>query len=93
LNPLETIYGQIRSVRETQIEKEEKDRLIVQVIDELNASFPNDWLLRLEIIELITLEEEWQDKKEELLLQLEKLKQHDPELVSLIENGLKLIDP
>ncbi|MBP1934641.1 phenylalanine-4-hydroxylase [Ammoniphilus resinae] len=88
-SPLEKLYADVRAIREKN--KENMDRLL-NVVQELDSSFPGDWLLRLEILEIIVgLRGKWASVEKKLLLQLEQLKQKGPEMTRLITNGLKLI--
>lgn len=87
---LEKLYAEVRSIRENQ--RSNQDDQILQVITQLDSSFPKDWLLRLEILELIEgKEEKWKQVGESLLFQLQTLKQENPAIQRLITNGLKLI--
>lgn len=89
---LEKLYAGIRAIRENNSIEEEQDTLILQVMDQLDSAYPADWLLRLEILELIAgREDKWKKKTEKLLVQLEQLKQENPDNKRLIVNGLKLI--
>ncbi|WP_096186673.1 aromatic amino acid hydroxylase [Evansella halocellulosilytica] len=85
---LDQLYQQIRDVREGN--KENERAVILVVAEKLKEVYPNDWLLRLEIVELLQ-EKDWlSDVKAELLVDLEKLQTKSEELESLINNGLKI---
>jgi phenylalanine-4-hydroxylase len=47
---LEHLYQQIRDMREGTVEMSEKD--LVEILDQLKADFPEDWLLALELCEV-----------------------------------------
>jgi phenylalanine-4-hydroxylase len=77
----------VRDIREGG-ESFERLPSIARSLDDL---YPDDWLLRLEILELCVERKEFADLAEKLKRHLIRLKQEKPFLRSLIENGLKLI--
>lgn len=83
---LENLYLTIRTIRE----KNECVDSIEAVFQKLLENHPNDWLLSIEIAELLK-----EKKKSELLEQvvnyLERLKEKRPEVAHLIDGGLGLI--
>jgi phenylalanine-4-hydroxylase len=83
---LETLYQTVRSIRET---KDLKTSL-VPIFNKLKADHANDWLLSVEIAELLKDRNEPQLLKE-LRIYLESLKQRRPEVAHLITGGLDLI--
>jgi phenylalanine-4-hydroxylase len=83
---LETLYQTVRSIRET---KDLKASL-VPIFNKLKADHANDWLLSVEIAELLKDRNEPQ-LLEELRIYLESLKQRRPEVAHLITGGLDLI--
>ncbi|MFT5714972.1 MAG: phenylalanine-4-hydroxylase, partial [Flavobacterium sp.] len=85
---LEKLYQAVRSIRET---KDSKTSL-VPVFNKLKADHPNDWLLTVEIVEILKDRNEPQ-LLEELMTYLEHLKQRRPEVAHLITGGLDLISP
>lgn len=83
---LEVLYQTVRLIREN---KDSKDELRA-VFEKLKQNHPNDWLLSIEITELL------KDSNEEKLLQeilvyLDELKVKRPEIAHLITGGLDLI--
>jgi phenylalanine-4-hydroxylase len=83
---LEVLYQTVRLIREN---KDSKDELRA-VFEKLKQNHPNDWLLSIEITELV------KDSNEEKLLQeilvyLDELKVKRPEVAHLIAGGLDLI--
>ena len=56
----------------------------------LKTEHPKDWLLSVEIAELLKDKNE-PELMQEILIHLEKLKENRPELNKLISNGLELI--
>jgi phenylalanine-4-hydroxylase len=60
------------------------------IFKKLQSNYPNDWLLSLEIAELLKKNK---DSKllQEVLNHLEKLKVKRPEIAHLITDGLELI--
>ncbi|WP_349408562.1 aromatic amino acid hydroxylase [Pseudalkalibacillus sp. SCS-8] len=89
LTPLEKLYGEIRSLREEEKTPQEVIHTIQQVVSELEK-FPEDWLLRLEIVEILTQKPLLPTTKHKVLDDLERLKDHE-KLNKWIENGLHLI--
>ncbi|WP_091431215.1 aromatic amino acid hydroxylase [Flavobacterium degerlachei] len=83
---LETLYQTVRSIRETK----DLETSLVPVFNKLKAEHPNDWLLSVEIVELLKDRNEPQ-LLEDLLVYLENLKQRRPEVAHLISGGLDLI--
>ena len=90
LTPLEKLYGQIRSLRED-CEIGNKDYYIGQVLERLTADYPNDWLLRIEILEMLAGKSQWRETINQLHRQLQKIEQENSNLERLITNGLRLI--
>ncbi|OMQ09479.1 aromatic amino acid hydroxylase [[Flexibacter] sp. ATCC 35103] len=83
---LEVLYQTVRMVRENKDSKSE----LKSVFEKLKQNHPNDWLLSVEIAELL------KDSNEEQLLQevlvyLDQLKVKRPEVAHLIAGGLDLI--
>ena len=83
---LEILYQSVRMIRES------KDRTssLAPIFEKLKEQHPNDWLLSVEIAELLN------DRNEPELLQdvlnyLENLKQRRPEIAHLISGGMDLI--
>ncbi len=82
---LESLYHEIRSMRESQIDAEKA----FGIFEILSVKHSNDWLLPLEIAEILHNEKENYSLKI-VLNYLENLKLKRPEVQLLIENGLEL---
>jgi phenylalanine-4-hydroxylase len=83
---LEILYQTIRMIRESK----DMQTSLAPIFDKLHTNHPNDWLLAVEITELL------KDRNEPQLLQeviayLENLKEKRPEVAHLIAGGLDLI--
>ncbi|MFV8344914.1 aromatic amino acid hydroxylase [Flavobacterium sp. ZB4P13] len=83
---LEVLYQTVRNSRETK----DTETSLVPIFDKLRNNHPNDWLLAIEITELL------KDRNEPQLLQeimayLDQLKEKRPEVAHLITGGLDLI--
>lgn len=91
LTVLDKLYGTVREIREGEFSDTEVEATLVEVIKDLRAQFPNDWLLRLEIVEILSTKNILNTQDQELRKELDVLKTRDEELNSLIVNGLKLI--
>jgi len=82
---LESFYGEIRQMREANMDAEKA----FEVFKMVSNKFPNDWLLSLEIAEILHLRKEG-NSFNEVLNHLNKLKVNRPEVSHLIDNGLEL---
>jgi phenylalanine-4-hydroxylase len=85
-NDLEGLYQTVRNSRET----EDMQTSLTPVFEKLKSNHPNDWLLAVEITELLNYRNEPQ-LLQELMVYLDQLKQKRPEVSHLIMNGLDLI--
>ena len=83
---LEVLYQTIRNIRETN----DTETSLVPIFEKLRDNHPNDWLLAVEIAELLKDRNEPQLFKE-VMVYLENLKQKRPEVAHLIAGGLDLI--
>ncbi len=83
---LEQLYQDVRALREGQ----PTDRNLAQIFEIIKNNHPNDWLLSIEISELLQ-----KNNQQELIPQvvhhLEQLKQNRPTVAHLISGGLELI--
>nr|WP_315222372.1 aromatic amino acid hydroxylase [uncultured Flavobacterium sp.] len=83
---LEVLYHTVRLMRESKDSRSE----LKTVFEKLQNNHPNDWLLAVEITELLKDAEEKQ-LLQEVLVYLDQLKQKRPEVAHLIAGGLDLI--
>lgn len=83
---LENLYQNIRNIREGKEASMSLDEVFVQ----LTENHPKDWLLSVEIAELLHKEKE-ESILQQVLAHLDKVKAQRPEVVHLIEDGLELI--
>jgi phenylalanine-4-hydroxylase len=83
---LEVLYQTVRNIRETN----DTQTSLTLVFQKLQMDHPKDWLLPVEIAELLKDRNEPQ-LLEEVLNYLENLKQKRPEVAHLITGGLDLI--
>ena len=84
---LEQLYGQIRQFREgtnTTISRN-------KVFKEVKENYPEDWLLSVELYELAKKNNDL-DFASEISEHLEQVKQRNPKLGHLIDDGLALVD-
>ena len=84
---LEELYGQIRAFREGTNRTISRNK----VFKEVRENHPNDWLLPVELYELAKTNGD-QDFAQEILEHLEIIKQNNPKLGHLIDDGLRLVD-
>ncbi len=80
-------YGQLREIRENNLKPDASEAIWQWV----SAQFPYDWLLPMEILELLSQRKENEQLQLELRKQLDTIKTQRPELTSVINRGLKLI--
>jgi phenylalanine-4-hydroxylase len=83
---LEVLYQTVRSIRESNDTKTSLEPIFVK----LQENHPKDWLLAVEIVELLNTRNE-SSLMQQVLLHLENLKKERPEIEKLISNGLELI--
>ncbi len=83
---LEQLYHQVRAIREGN----DGNGSLTNIFQDLKANHPNDWLLALEIAEILTLKPQ-ADLMQEVMIYLEKLKENRSEIAHLISGGLDLI--
>ena len=83
---LEQLYRKVRNIRENN----KHDESLKNIYHELKANHPKDWLLPLELVEILKDRNE-PDLMQEVLIYLEKIKENRPEVDKLISNGLELI--
>lgn len=83
---LEVLYHTVRNIRETK----DTTTSLAPIFEKLKEEHPNDWLLSVELVELLKAGNETQ-LLNEVLSHLENLKKQRPEVAQLISNGLELI--
>ncbi|MFV8323277.1 aromatic amino acid hydroxylase [Flavobacterium sp. LS2R12] len=83
---LEVLYQTIRNIRETK----DMQTSLAPIYEKLVTEHPNDWLLAVEITELLKNRNEPQ-LLQEIMVYLDQLKQKKPEVAHLIAGGLDLI--
>jgi phenylalanine-4-hydroxylase len=82
---LESYYGEIRTLRENKNNSEKA----FEIFKIVSNKYPNDWLLSIEIAEILQLQKA-ENSLDEVLSYLNKLKIKRPEVRHLIDNGLEL---
>jgi phenylalanine-4-hydroxylase len=83
---LEVLYQTVRSIRESN----DTTTSLEPIFEKLQNNHPNDWLLSVELIELLNIRNET-NLMQQVILHLENLKKQRPEIEKLISNGLELI--
>ena len=83
---LEVLYHTVRNIRETK----DTTTSLAPIFEKLKEEHSNDWLLCVELAELLKARNETQ-LLNEILSHLENLKKQRPEVAQLISNGLELI--
>ncbi|NWQ43767.1 aromatic amino acid hydroxylase [Bacillus sp. EB106-08-02-XG196] len=88
LSQLEQLYGKVRNIRENAVPDIEV--VLTEVIEKLTKDYQEDWLLRIEVMELLVKNNLLPDKQLLLKEQLEEIKLIHDEYPVLIERGLML---
>ena len=83
---LESLYAKVRDIRNNKDSKAE----LRNIFEKLQNNHSNDWLLAIEIVELLKDSNEKQ-LLQEVLVYLDKMKEKRPEVAHLISGGLDLI--
>ena len=83
---LENLYRKVRAVREGK----DSDSGLVTIFEDLKANHPHDWLLPLELAEILSTANNT-NLLQDVLLHLQKLKENRTEIAHLIGAGLELI--
>jgi len=83
---LEVLYQTVRNSRETK----DKETSLASVFEKLKVNHQQDWLLAVEITELLKDRNEPQ-LLQEIMVYLDQLKQKRPEVAHLISGGLELL--
>lgn len=86
---LHQLYQQVRNIREKQ-QAFDRDTLLT-ILDELDADYPEDWLIRLELLEILYRQAGTEHEQSRLHSVLEKLKDANADQKQLIMNGLQLL--
>ncbi|WP_246945763.1 aromatic amino acid hydroxylase [Bacillus pinisoli] len=91
LTHLEKLYGTVRDIRENELDVNKAEQRLEEVIADLSLHFPNDWLLRVEVLELLTQHNILASLRPLIGKELEILQSSDEEINVLVERGLKII--
>ena len=83
---LEVLYQTIRNIRVTK----DTQTSLAPIFEKLKTNHPQDWLLAVEITELLTANPD-DELMQEIMVYLDQLKQKRPEVAHLISGGLDLI--
>ena len=88
LSQLEQLYGKVRDIRENA--DSDIEDVLTEMIEKLTTDYKDDWLLRIEVMELLVKNNLLPDKQLLLKKQLEEIKLLHDEFPVLIEKGLLL---
>ena len=83
---LEILYQMVRNIRVTR----DTETSLASIFEKLKTNHPQDWLLAVEMIEILKDRNESQ-LLQEIMVYLDQLKQKRPEVAHLISGGLDLI--
>ena len=85
------LYAEVRKIREAGKASPEAARSLTQVQEGLDRLYPDDWLLRLELLEVsntLKLKSSWESK---IRSDLTRIGKTSPDLAEVIARGLELI--
>lgn len=85
-------YGQIRDLRKNNIVSSALEQELESVLTVHDQEFPQDWLLRLEILELIYARAPKSKLRAKLEMDLQALSSKDEKTKNLIQDGLTLAE-
>jgi phenylalanine-4-hydroxylase len=88
LSQLEQLYGKVRNIRDNA--DPDIEVVLTDVIEKLTTDYKEDWLLRIEVMELLEKNNLLPEKQLLLKKQLEEIKLLHDEFPVLIERGLLL---
>jgi phenylalanine-4-hydroxylase len=84
---LHKFYQDIRMIRETGKDNGQ----LTDIWAKFSAEFPEDWLLSVEILELVKQLDVNSGLEEKVIEHLNQLRQQKPEIKQIVENGLSLV--
>jgi phenylalanine-4-hydroxylase len=84
---LHKFYHDIRMIRETGKDNGQ----LTDIWAKFSAEFPEDWLLSVEILELVKQLDVNSGLEEKVIEHLNQLRQQKPEIKQIVENGLSLV--
>lgn len=85
---LQKLYGQVREIRDTKGDY----NALPGVFSILKTDFTNDWLLCVELYEILKDSNLYPNQTAEIKAYLEEMKTRKPEYKKLIEDGIRLTD-
>lgn len=83
---LHRLYQTVRDCRE----KRNTDDLLLSVWKEIRADYPDEWLLPVEMVEVLVKSKQHEELRKEITGYLEEKAKKHPELTKLITDGLRL---
>ncbi|CAM3460183.1 aromatic amino acid hydroxylase [Brevibacillus invocatus] len=87
----QAIYQEVRDIREQNPDADTASSRIKPILSEVQKDYQDDWLIRLELLEILTTKQILPEERDQLLAELEERKAKDEQDAQLIENGLALI--
>ncbi|MBO9539523.1 aromatic amino acid hydroxylase [bacterium] len=89
---LHALYARVRTLREEPQDPAMTDKALAEIAERLDQAYPEDWLLRLEVLELLTRGDRLNKLQGHLRASLAAL-MTTPDRRELIANGLALLPP
>lgn len=88
---LHQLYQQVRDIREQPVGDEEAQQALKAILAEADQHYLQDWLIRLEVLEILAERKLLADEQSRIRQQLEEMSRTQEENAQLIANGLGLI--
>ncbi|NGQ96274.1 aromatic amino acid hydroxylase [Brevibacillus sp. SYP-B805] len=88
---LHQYYQRVRDLREGDTPDDDIAQALPEIMSRMDERFPSDWLLRLEMLELLVARNLLTQEQTKLRQQLDDLADRQPENRQLIQNGLALL--
>lgn len=88
---LHLLYGHLRRMRDDRLEGTLLEEKLLPILNDLNQEFKDDWLLRLEALELLKARAPTSALISQIEAELHSLQQRDTETRDKIQDGLALV--
>ncbi len=86
---LNTLYAEVRALREGGVEGAKLEAEMLRIEAELERAYPQDWLLRLELLELLTKRKLGAaDMQSRIELRLQEIRKRSKDRAEMIDRGL-----
>ena len=86
------IYQKVRNLREKTLDSKDLVENLKQIFQQQQSDFPDEWLLALELLEIVVAKNLDLGLKKSLEMFLQKLKLKFPDKADIIQDGMNLAD-